>query len=68
MTIQCFQRALRRGNVKGDFRRVHFECELDAVVSIDVQNRLPGLCKFFISIGNLSRRAGREGVEQVPDR
>ena len=49
MTVECFDGPFGRGDIEGDFRRVHFERKLDAELLKLIQDRRPALGKVLIA-------------------
>jgi hypothetical protein len=67
MPAHRLNRTLRRDDVVGDFRRMHFQCEVDILLREDIQNRLPARGEVGEALLHQIGRVGRERIQILPD-
>ena len=65
--VNRFQRSRRTGNIKGDFRRMHFQREIHTLCFKHIENRRPTIGEVLETGLDLTGHDWRERVQQVPD-
>ena len=67
VVLHRLERALGGGDVEGDFRRMHFEREVDVFLFEHVEDRQPAFGEIGEALVQIFLVRRRKGVERVPD-